>query len=484
MIHQSDLQKIREGRVLVVGDVMLDEYWFSDVTRISPEAPVPIAYIKSQKNRPGGAANVAYNVSKLGSQVTLLSVVGKDSAGELLTQLLQSANITTVLKSDPAFQTTRKIRIMGQQQQLLRLDFEIPPPSQALDHTWAEFQKRVLEHDVVVFSDYQKGALMHVEQMIAFARSHGKMTLVDPKKNDWFAYRQATLITPNRKELKQIIGDWKDETDLQEKVQCLMTSHEWEGLLLTRSEEGMTLFQGNSRYHESTQAKEVFDVSGAGDTVVATLAALLASGYPIPFAIKIANICAGIVVSKLGTSFVSFEELIALLNPPQKSNTPASTTHKIISDAASLLPLIRTEQQQGQKIVMTNGCFDILHPGHIQYLEEARALGDRLVVALNSDRSVQNLKGMSRPINPLASRLRMLCALDCVDWVVPFEEDTPESLIAQVLPDILVKGGDYQVHQIAGATAVLDNGGNVLILPFLDGHSTTKTIEKIKSIDD
>lgn len=304
----SRLQLAR-SRVLVVGDVMLDRYWFGNVNRISPEAPVPIVHVQRKEDRLGGAANVARNVTTLGAKATLLSVVGNDEPGERLIQLLAECEIDSHLGRDPALMTTIKLRVLAQQQQLMRVDFENIPDHEVLSAALAKFESVLGDHTIVLFSDYAKGGLTHVKKMIESARNLGKPVLVDPKGSDWARYRGATIITPNRKELREVIGQWRSEEELLERVTKLRQELEFDALLLTRSEEGMSLFQDDGVLHKSVTTREVFDVSGAGDTVIATLAAMLGAGIALPEAVMFANRAAGIVVGKLGAAAVEYTEL-------------------------------------------------------------------------------------------------------------------------------------------------------------------------------
>lgn len=303
------LPNLENARVLVVGDVMLDRYWFGEVSRISPEAPVPVVHVGKTEERPGGAANVARNAAALGAQVSLLSVAGTDEAGECLARLLEHENIRVVLHRDAALDTTIKLRVIGRQQQLLRIDFETWPGHEVLKNKLADFERMLADADVVILSDYGKGGLTHIKRMIELARAAGKPVLADPKGEDYERYRGATLLTPNRSEFKQVAGSWHSEEELTQKAQTLRSQLGLEALLVTRSEEGMTLYREGDTLHEQTQAREVFDVSGAGDTVIATLGAMLAAGADLPEAVQLANRAAGIVVGKLGTAVVSREEL-------------------------------------------------------------------------------------------------------------------------------------------------------------------------------
>lgn len=307
------LPDLNRARVLVVGDVMLDRYWFGDVSRISPEAPVPVVRIERSEERPGGAANVARNISALGAHAALLSVVGQDDAGVSLKRLAEAEGVTTKLHVDVSLATTVKLRVIGRQQQLLRIDFETTPSHEVLAAKLQEYERSLDSYDVVILSDYGKGGLAHIEHMIRLARDRGRIVLVDPKGDDYSRYRGATGITPNRAELREVVGRWKDEADLTRRAQELRAALEIDAILLTRSEEGMTLYQGEGVVHEPTQAREVYDVSGAGDTVIAVLGAMLASGASMVGAMRIANHAAGIVVGKLGTAVVHRDELLAEL---------------------------------------------------------------------------------------------------------------------------------------------------------------------------
>jgi rfaE bifunctional protein kinase chain/domain len=303
----------QNARVLVVGDVMLDRYWFGEVSRISPEAPVPIVHVKKTEERPGGAANVARNIASLGGQATLLSVVGDDEPGRTLATLLAQERVTTHFHKDASLPTTVKLRVIGRQQQLMRIDFETPPSREVLEDKLDDFESMVDAHDVVILSDYGKGGLTHVTKMIDAAKRHGKRILIDPKGDDYSKYRGATLLTPNRSEFREIMGKWRDDTDLAQRAEKLRDDLSLEALLVTRSEEGMSLFTASEILHEPTQAREVFDVSGAGDTVIATIALMLAAGSDTAAAVRIANRAAGVVVGKLGTATLSRTELEAAI---------------------------------------------------------------------------------------------------------------------------------------------------------------------------
>ncbi|GAA4500274.1 bifunctional D-glycero-beta-D-manno-heptose-7-phosphate kinase/D-glycero-beta-D-manno-heptose 1-phosphate adenylyltransferase HldE [Pseudaeromonas paramecii] len=471
------LPDFEQARVLVVGDVMLDRYWHGPTSRISPEAPVPVVRVEQSEERPGGAANVALNVAALGAHATLLGLTGQDEAADALSARLNGVGVACDFVRVPHFPTITKLRILSRNQQLLRLDFEEGFHGVDPEPLLARIQAALPDSGVLILSDYAKGALAAVSRMIPLARAAGVPVLVDPKGTDFEKYRGATLLTPNMSEFEAVVGKVKDEQDLVAKGLELVRRFELQALLVTRSEHGMTLIRdGQTELHLPAQAHEVYDVTGAGDTVIGTLATALAAGKPLDEACALANAAAGIVVGKLGTSTVSPVELARAIYGEQE------TGFGVVSEQ-QLKVAVAAARSRGETVVMTNGCFDILHAGHVAYLQQARQLGDRLIVAVNDDASVSRLKGPGRPVNPVDRRMAVLAALGAVDWVVPFGEDTPRRLIAEVLPDKLVKGGDYQPEQIAGFDEVTANGGEVLVLNFEDGCSTSAIIRTIKERD-
>lgn len=468
-----DLPSFNKVRVLVVGDVMLDRYWHGSTTRISPEAPVPVVNVNGLEERPGGAANVALNLSMLGCQTGLLAMVGNDEPATSLENLLHASQIQCYFQRLDNAPTITKLRVIGRNQQLIRLDFEKklshPNPQQFI----AQYEELLAQYDLVVFSDYAKGTLQHVQQMIKLARAKNIPVLIDPKNKDFSIYSGATIITPNLKEFEEVVGHCSGEAEIFAKGLALLQEHQLQALLVTRGEDGMTLLQsGQEPMNLPTHAREVYDVTGAGDTVISVLAAALSAGESFEESARLANTAAGIVVGKLGAAGVTLPELRRALQRQYNSEVGILTEEQ-------LLIAVADARAHNETVVMTNGCFDILHAGHVAYLEEAKSLGKRLIVAVNDDASVARLKGSSRPINTLQHRMAVLAALRVVDWVVPFTEDTPERLIKCVAPDLLVKGGDYQVHEIAGSDFVLANGGAVKILPLVDGCSTTNVVNKI-----
>lgn len=463
-----------QAAVLVVGDVMLDRYWHGGTSRISPEAPVPVVRVDQIEDRPGGAANVALNIAALGSRALLVGVTGVDEAADSLSDSLRGVGVETHFQRLDEQPTIVKLRVMSRHQQLLRMDFEEP-----FDTDTATLAREV-EHllagvKVLVLSDYGKGALQNHQALIQLARARGIAVLADPKGKDFSIYRGASLITPNLHEFETIVGGCVDEAELVSKGARLMRELELGALLVTRGEHGMTLLRPeHAPLHLPARAREVFDVTGAGDTVISTLAASIAAGEELPNAVALANLAAGIVVGKLGTAAISAPELRRAVQREEGSE-------RGVLSLDQLLIAIEDARAHGEKIVFTNGCFDILHAGHVTYLEQARAQGDRLIVAINDDASVSRLKGPGRPINAVDRRMAVLAGLGAVDWVVSFSEDTPERLLKQVQPDVLVKGGDYGVDQVVGANIVQAYGGEVRVLGLVENSSTTAIVEKIRN---
>jgi len=470
---KTTLPEFGAARVLVVGDLMLDRYWHGDTSRISPEAPVPVVHVADAEERAGGAGNVALNIAALGCTATLLGFTGEDEAATALGNLLGEHAVEYRFEAVPGKATITKLRVLSRHQQLIRLDFEDGFFEADAGPLLLDFEQRLDAAGAVVLSDYGKGTLQQIPEFIARARARGVPVLVDPKGSDFSLYRGATLITPNLHEFEAVVGVCRTDEDLVEKGETLREALALDALLITRSEKGMTLLQqGRPALHLPTHAREVYDVTGAGDTVISVLAAALAAGEPLADATAWSNLAAGIVVGKLGTATVSVDEL-------RRALAGFDASHRGVLDEPALLAMLAEARAHGESIVMTNGCFDILHAGHVAYLEQAARLGDRLIVAVNDDASVARLKGPERPVVPLAQRMAVLAGLSVVDWVVPFGEDTPERLICAVRPDILVKGGDYRPEQVAGGQCA----GEVRILPFLDGHSTSRIVDSIRGGD-
>lgn len=466
------LPDFSNAHILVAGDLMLDKYWHGDTQRISPEAPVPVVKVVSEEIRAGGAANVALNIAKLGASCTCLGITGEDAAAQSLKDLLCADDVKVAFVRSQ-LPTTTKLRVISQQQQLIRTDFEdTKVPTTIVDQVESRFQQALPKAKVVILSDYSKGCLSRPQSLIQHCKNANIPVLIDPKGADFRRYKGATLLTPNLKEFESVAGTISNNQDLEDKALKLIKLLGLRALLITRGADGMSLIQAQKpALHIPAYAQEVYDVTGAGDTVIATLAIAIGSGETLEAGVKLANLAASIVVSKLGTAFTSRRELQQKLMQHKRFG---------VVSAQELTAFVLDAKERGETIVMTNGCFDMLHAGHIMYLQEARQKGHRLIVAVNSDESVRELKGPTRPIHPLDQRMELLAALRDVDWVVPFFDETPQKLISQVLPDILVKGGDYEVEQIAGHKEVLAAGGSVHVLGFREGISTSKTIERIK----
>lgn len=471
-------------KVLVIGDVMLDVYVNGVVERISPEGPIPVFLRKDEEEKyvAGGAANVAMNVKAAVCDVSICGAIGDDQSGSRIKEILDKEGIDTSLLVKCNRPTTQKIRYIGQNnQQVLRIDSE----SKA-DITVDEVKDIIeqIEHiavsfDVVVLSDYKKGFLSKdiTVRLISIFKQNNIPVFIDLKDPVFEKYRGATLIKPNRKELQDLTKlPTNNREEVVEASIFLCKEADSEYVLTTLGADGMVLVDKEKElFYEKTKAKEVFDVTGAGDTTIAYLAAEIANGKTIKNAIRVANAAAGIQVSKLGTSVVYRREVKRFLSNKGDINK------KIIDDAKDKwIKDIEQLKKKGKVIVFTNGCFDILHAGHITYLKQAKALGDYLIIGVNSDASVKRLKGDTRPINSLEDRMLLLSALSSVDYVIPFDEDTPLDLIKEIRPSVLVKGGDYKKEDIVGADVVLDDGGRVEIIDFVENKSTTNIIEKMK----
>ncbi len=461
------------ARILIVGDAMVDRYISGDVTRVSPEAPVPVLLTRGETMRAGGAANVAANVAALGGRCELLCVVGDDNGRRDLGTLLQAASIDLNFVVDPENPTTEKTRLVSGTQQIARIDRDGSASPRALDDLGSRFETAARAADLILFSDYGKGALTRLPGLIAAAKALGKPTLVDPKLPDPEHYRGAHLLKPNMAEYRLLFGHCP-EADLVAHAREAIARYGIEHLVLTRGSTGMLLVSVDGRTIERpTEALEVFDVSGAGDTVLAALAVTLGSGIDLDRAMQLSNLAAGIAVSHAGTYVVSSRDMDHRL-------AAARAGYSKVVEPDMLRPLLDSRRRDGTRIVFTNGCFDILHPGHVRMLKAAKEQGDILVLGLNEDESVSRLKGPDRPINPFSDRAEVLAGLDCVDYVVGFPEETPLSLIEAVQPDVLVKGGDYKAEDIVGYDVVTGRGGRVVTVVFHEGHSTTGTVEKMR----
>lgn len=458
-------------RILVLGDLMLDCYIWGSCSRISPEAPVPVVLKQKESARLGGCANVISNLLALGADVGVMSVLGDDEIGrKILSMLKERGAKDELILFERGRKTSQKSRIMVAHQQVLRLDSESVKDILLDDELINNFSRILENYDIVLLSDYAKGVLTPklTSAVIKLTKAVNKMVLVDPKGSDYGKYKGATLLTPNRKEAKEALNmDISSDNDILEASKKLKNNFDLDYGLITLSEQGIALFDGDEYFRFSALAKEVFDVTGAGDSVLATLGYCLGQGDNIKKAIETANLAAAVVVGKVGSADASWDEIHAL----------SHTNTGKIKTADEMENIINKMRKNDAKIVFTNGCFDILHLGHISYLRKAKELGDVLIIGLNSDSSVKRLKGEQRPINCEFDRAKMLEALEFVDFVVIFDEDTPSALIEKLRPDILVKGADYKGKSVAGSEFVKE----LVLIDFVDGKSTSKMIEKIKN---
>jgi len=473
------VHRLGAGSILVVGDVMLDRYVYGTVERISPEAPVPIIRVEREIAVPGGAGNVVRNLTALGAAVAFVSVVGDDQAGSDLTGLVGGQpGVEPWLLVQGGRATTVKTRYFATGQHLLRADQEDVSPIQPklADRMVRIARDAMMATRITVLSDYGKGLLggATAAELIAAAQQAGRRVIVDPKGDDYSRYAGADIVTPNRRELSEATGMAVDsEAAIDAAARALRERHGFGAVLVTRAEDGMTLLDDSGVWHFPAEAPEVYDVSGAGDTVVATLAAGLATGLEVPIAVRLANIAAGIVVGKVGTAVARESDLLAALSPQ------GGALRKVVTREMAAEQVERW-RRTGWRTGFTNGCFDLLHPGHVHLLEQARASCDRLVVGLNSDASVSRLKGPTRPIQPEAARAAVLASLASVDLVCIFDEDTPVDLLQAIQPDLLVKGADYTEETVVGAELVKSWGGSILLADLLPGHSTTATVARLR----
>jgi len=470
-----DLQG-KSPKILVIGDLMIDHYLWGSCERISPEAPVQVVNVTKESSVLGGAGNVINNLSALGAQVDVISVIGGCEISDELKALLNTINVDTqhlITQKDRI--TSKKSRIIATHQQVVRYDRESTDEinNESQKSILAAFEKIITNYDAVLLSDYGKGVLTTelTQSLIATANKHNKKVLVDPKGLDYSKYKGAYLLTPNKKEASEATQiNIKDDASLTQAITQLKKRCNLDISLITLSEDGVAIYDDNLRTHP-TVAREVFDVTGAGDTVLSSLGFSLACNYDIDSAVEFANLAAGVVVGKIGSATATLNEIIEYESSLNKSSSDAHI--KTLNEITTLSAELKT---RGKKIVFTNGCFDILHAGHVRYLETAKSYGDVLILGLNSDRSVRALKGENRPINLELDRAYILAALEAVDYVVIFDKDTPYDLIKAIKPHALVKGGDYEGKEVVGQ----DIADELKLVQFVDGKSTTKTIEKIQ----
>ena len=471
-----DFSLIKNNKVLVVGDLLLDRYWSGETNRVSPEAPVPVVLIKEVVEKLGGAGNVASNVSSLGGVSGLIGEIGNDADGKIFEELCKKNVINSRLIRNPFGETIVKHRIVSQGQQLVRADFETENAEIDSLGIKQAFASEIDDYDIVVVSDYGKGVATSVGEVISMAKHLNKKVVVDPKGQDFSNYEAADLVTPNLNEFEAIVGHCKDQEALVLGARELLNQYDLGALLITQGPKGMTLVTEDDIHFLSAKSQEVFDVTGAGDTVCAVIASFWTQEMSLSTACELANTAAGIVVGKLGAAMVSLDEIYFAESSRASvgSTTAPNDVMLAVADARA----------RGEKVVMTNGCFDVLHAGHVKYLNQAKALGDCLLVVVNDDASVTRLKGENRPINDIEARVEMLRALRCVDWVIPFSEDTPKCLISEIKPDVLVKGGDYLAKDVVGAKFVQSYGGVVKILDFIEGYSTTSIVARLSLIQE
>ena len=469
------LPPVSPSRIVVVGDVMVDRYWFGEAARISQEAPVPVVDVVATEDRPGGAANVALNVVAMGAPCTLVGAVGTDTAAARMRATLEAAGVLCDLVEMRGWETTRKLRVVSQRQQLIRADFDRHLPDSVGGQIAVRLQAHVASAEVLIIEDYDKGVVEVPEEIVRLARAGGLTVVVDPKHKDFAHYRGANVIKPNADEFERAVGAWTNEADFARQGAELLARIGIGTLVVTRGGAGSTVIGRDGLVrHLPASDVEVFDRTGAGDTVAAALGVGLGLGWDAVASARMANVAAGLVCARMGTSAVTVPEINQAVAATVRPDEGVLTREQL----AAAVALARS---RGERIVFTNGCFDILHAGHVGYLEEARELGDRLVVAVNDDASAARLKGPGRPVNALERRMRVLEGLSSVDWVTPFSEDTPEALLETLRPEVLVKGGDYAQGAVVGADLVKGWGGDVRVLGLLEDCSTSSIVDRIKA---
>ncbi|MEH6496735.1 MAG: D-glycero-beta-D-manno-heptose-7-phosphate kinase [Pseudomonas marincola] len=478
------IDRFEQIHVLCLGDVMLDRFTYGSAGRISPEAPIPVLGITHQQSMLGGAGNVARNLLSLGASATLVAVTGDDPEGREIDHLLQSeAKLTSALVCSGRRPTTVKTRFIADGQQLLRADAEATHPLAAdtANKVIAQFEQALTVANVVILSDYAKGVLSDdvLKKAISLANAAGIPVIADPKSANFSRYSGVTLLTPNRKEMVEAAGQPCDtDKNVEQAARSVLARDNIETLLVTRSEAGMSLISAETEHHIPAQAQEVFDVSGAGDSVIACLSLAIGAGAEMRDAAMLANLAGGIVVAKSGTAAVRRDEILAALH-----NAEVQSVDEKVTGLSRAREIVDAWRARGLKVGFTNGCFDLIHPGHISLIGQSKAECDRLIIGLNTDDSIRRLKGPDRPATGETSRAIVLASLEDVDLVVPFAEDTPINLIETLSPDVLVKGADYTVETVVGAEIVQAYGGRVFLAELKDGFSTTSTIQRLLEID-
>ena len=481
---KTAIDKLSNARVICVGDVMLDKFVYGEIERISPEAPIPVLRCISETSMLGGGGNVARNIIGLGGYCKFISVVGKDAAGkELISQVGKLKNLDARLITDPNRQTSIKTRFIASNQQVMRADTEtIEPITRETEKLVLDAVSREADtFAAIVLADYGKGVLSDglAQKILKFAKTNKIPVVVDPQGSNYLNYANAAIITPNKKELREATGLAVETTeDTVAAARELMKNKNIKAVLATRSADGMTLVHSSGKYdHFPAQAREVFDVSGAGDTVAACLATCIAAKIPIDVSVKLANAAAGIVVAKMGTAVAYTEDLLESI-----TDNKAEDKEKKVQNLQSLSKTIIEWRKMGYVIGFTNGCFDLIHPGHLSVIQKAKSLCDRLIVAVNSDVSIKAIKGTKRPIQNQNTRMTILSALSAVDIVIKFDTKTPTDLIKKLQPDKFFKGSDYINTEIPESKIVEAYGGEVVFVDLIEGHSTTSTIDQIKTI--
>ena len=479
---RAQIRALKKARVVCVGDVMLDRFVYGDVTRISPEGPIPICRVQKETAMLGGAGNVVRNLVALGASVDFISLVGNDDIARDVDRLLHDlSGVSHTLTMEANRPTTSKVRYVAGGQQLLRADRETtdPVPDAIADILASKVEKALRDAALLVVSDYGKGVITSrlATRLIEIARQKNKPVIVDPKSKDFGRYAGAAIITPNLREMVAAGGvEPMTEDGIVSAARTLLSNVGIDAMLVTRGAQGMSLVSGDTAHHFKSRAREVFDVSGAGDTVVATLAASIAVGHSYEDAAQLANVAAGIVVGKVGTAVSYAEDILAELNGSFETGE-----RQVVRTIDAAMNRIHKWRDKGEKVGFTNGCFDLLHPGHVSLLAEARGACDKLVVGLNSDWSVKRLKGKERPSQTERARAAVLSSLETVDLVIIFNEDTPEHLIKEIKPDVLVKGADYSIETVIGADFVQGYGGEIILVEIVPGFSTTATIARMNS---
>tara|TARA_Y100000590_G_C15742329_1_gene1020723 strand:- start:2073 stop:3503 length:1431 start_codon:yes stop_codon:yes gene_type:complete len=474
---EKNKELLKNAKVTVIGDAILDKYCLGTTERVSPEAPVPIVKINEEIHRPGGAANVAANLVALGCKVTLVSQIGKDQDGKILKNIIKSLKIKLITTEESRIKTITKTRVLSRNQQLIRIDNEINTEDLNYRKLYNAANRSIKDCDAVIFSDYKKGFLKDIKLLIKQSNSCKKPIFIDPKGDNFLPYKGALIMTPNLKEFENIVGECKNNEEIESKAKKLIIDLNLKAILITLGSKGMLLVEKNKKSeHIPAVPKEVYDVTGAGDTVIATLCASFVSGNNLRESAFYANLAAGEVITKLGTSYITKNQLSNLVFGGSDS--------KIYTNHKDFQSIIEDLKNVNIKVGFTNGCFDVLHKGHIKYLEIAKKNVDVLIVAVNDDDSVKKLKGNGRPINNLQDRMEMLQSISCIDYVTCFSEQTPLNIIKKLNPDVLMKGGDYKLDEVVGADIIQKNGGKVMIIPYVEGNSTSNIIKKIKAKKD